>query len=169
MALACAWGLRYFRHMPKIDLEKVPISEGSRYPAPFDEACRGRKAWRLGEGAGLTQFGVNLMRLAPGAWTSQRHWHAKEDEFVYVLDGELVLVEDGGETVLHAGDSAGWPAGKRDGHHLQNRTDREATFLVVGTRDNDDHGEYSDIDMVFGSGRYSSRDGVYRHKDGTPY
>ena len=156
--------------MPKIELDRVQTLEGSRYPAPFDEPCRGRKSWRLGDAVGLTQFGVHLMRLAPGAWASQRHWHAKEDEFIHVLEGELVLVEDAGETILRAGDSAGWPAGVQDGHHLQNRTEREATFLVVGSRNDDDHGEYSDIDLTFGRGRYSGgKVGIYRHKDGTPY
>jgi uncharacterized cupin superfamily protein len=110
------------------------------------------------------------MTLAPGAWASHRHWHQHEDEFVYVLQGELVLVEDAGETVLRPGDSAGWPTGVPDGHHLQNRTEVHATFLVVGTRNDEDHGEYSDIDMTFGPGRYSrGKTASYRHKDGTPY
>ncbi len=156
--------------MPKIDPASAPTFEGSSYPPPFDEPCRGRNGLRLGAAAGLTQFGVNLMKLAPGAWASQRHWHQHEDEFVYVLEGELVLVEDAGETVLRSGDSAGWPAGVPDGHHLQNRGQAEATFLVVGTRNNEDHGEYSDIDMTFGPGRYRrSKTASYRHKDGTPY
>jgi len=110
------------------------------------------------------------MKLAPGAWASQRHWHQHEDEFVYVLEGELVLVEDAGETVLRPGDSAGWLAGVPDGHHLQNRTEVDATFLAVGTRNDEDHGEYLDIDMVFGPGRYTrGKAGRYRHKDGMPY
>jgi uncharacterized cupin superfamily protein len=156
--------------MPKIDIDRVPIREGSSYPAPFDEPCRGRKSLRLGDAAGLTQFGVHLVRLAPNAWASQRHWHEREDEFVYVLEGELVLVEDNGETLLRAGDTAAWPAGVHDGHHLQNRSEREASFLVVGSRDDDDHGEYSDIDMTFAVGRYSGDKAcTFRHKDGTPY
>jgi uncharacterized cupin superfamily protein len=156
--------------MPKIDLDQVETREGSSYPGPFDEPCRGRRAQRLGDAGGLTQFGVNLMRLPPGAWASQRHWHAREDEFVYVLEGELVLVEDAGETTLRPGDSAAWPAGDRNGHHLQNRSDADAAFLVVGTRDDADHGEYPDIDLTFGQGRYSGpKSAVYRHKDGTPY
>lgn len=156
--------------MAKIDIERVQTVDGSRYPSPFDDPCRGRKRWRLEDAAGLTPFGVNLVRLAPGAWASQRHWHAREDEFAYVIEGEVVLVEDGGETVLRAGDSAGWPAGVRDGHHLQNGTDRDATFLVVGTRDDEDHGEYPDIDLTFGRGRYTKgTSGILRHKDGTPY
>ena len=155
--------------MPKIDLASAPTFEGSSYPPPFDEPCRGRSGARLGAAAGLTQFGVNLMKLAPGAWASQRHWHQHEDEFVYVLEGELVLVEDAGETVLRPGDSAGWPAGVPDGHHLQNRSQADATFLVVGTRNDEDHGEYSDIDMVFGPGRYTrGKGGGYRRRDGMP-
>lgn len=156
--------------MPKIDLDRVPTREGSSYPSPFDEPCRARSARRLGDAGGLSQFGVNLMRLPPGAWASQRHWHAREDEFVYVLEGELVLVENAGETTLRAGECAAWPAGVEDGHHLQNRSDRDASFLVVGTRDDEDHGEYPDIDLAFGRGRYSGdKRAIYRHKDGTPY
>ncbi len=153
--------------MPKIDLTKAPRVTGSRYPAPYDEPCRGRSAIRLGEAAGLTQFGVNLMRLAPGAWSSQRHWHVAEDELVYVLEGQVVLVTDAGEETLVAGDSAGFKAGVRDGHKLENRTAADAVLLAVGTRDDADHGEYSDIDMVFTAGRYSGR-GRYLRKDGTP-
>jgi uncharacterized cupin superfamily protein len=149
--------------MGKIDLAKAPAGSGSRYPSPFDEPCKGRSWRRLGEAAGLTQFGVNLVRLAPGAWSSQRHWHAAEDEFVYVLEGELVLVTDAGEETMRPGDSAGFKAGVRDGHHLQNRTHTDAVFLVAGSRSEADHGEYSDIDMKF------SRSGPFTKKDGTPY
>ncbi len=152
--------------MPKVDIEHAPSFSGSSYPAPFDEPCRGRSGKRLG--AGLTRIGVNWVTLAPGAWSAQRHWHAREDEFVMVLSGELVLVEDGGETVLRAGDCAAWPGGTRDGHHLQNRTEEEATFLVVSDRDDADGGEYPDIDLAFRPGRYSGGGG-YSHKDGTPY
>lgn len=156
--------------MPKIDLATAPTFEGSSYPPPFDEPCRGRSGVRLGAAARLTQFGVNVVKLAPGAWASQRHWHQHEDELVYVLEGELVLVEDAGETVLRQGDSAGFRAGVPDGHHLQNRTARDAVFLVVGTRNDEDYGEYSDIDMVFSPGRYTgAKAGRYLRKDGTPY
>jgi uncharacterized cupin superfamily protein len=130
--------------------------------------CRGRSWRRLGEAAGLTQLGVNLVHLAPGAWSSQRHWHSHEDEFVYVLGGELVLVTDAGEETLRAGDCVGFKAGVRDGHCLQNRSAADATFLVVGSRSEADHGEYPDIDLVFTAGRYSGSS-EYRHKDGTPY
>jgi uncharacterized cupin superfamily protein len=154
--------------MPKIDPTSAPEGSGSRYPAPFDEPCK-RRSWRkLGDAAGLTQFGVNLLRLPAGQWSSQRHWHALEDEFIYVLEGEVVLVSGAGEEVLRSGESAGFKAGVRDGHHFQNRSSADAVLLVVGSRNDEDHGEYSDIDMMFTAGRYAAK-GSYRHKDGTPY
>ncbi len=156
--------------MPKIDPKDVTTRKGSTYPSPHNEPCENRSVSRLGGAAGLTQFGVNIVALEPGTWASQRHWHACEDEFVYVLEGQLVLVEDEGETSLVAGDSAGWQAGVKNGHHLINKSDAPARFLVVGSRDDKDHGEYSDIDMVFGDNRYSAgKAGVYRHKDGSAY
>jgi uncharacterized cupin superfamily protein len=127
-----------------------------------------REWLQLGDAASLTQFGVNLYRLPPGSWSSQRHWHVHEDEFVYVLQGEVVLVTDEGEETLGPGDCAGFKAGDRNGHCLQNRGEITAEILVVGSRDERDHGEYSDIDMVFSPGRYGGN-GRYRHKDGTPY
>ena len=155
--------------MPKVDPETIQVRTGSGYPAPFDEPCRERRVERLGDAAGLTQFGAHRVTLAPGAWASQRHWHAREDEFVLVLDGELTLIEDEGATLLRAGDSAGWPAGVPNGHHLVNQSAAAATFLVVGSRDDEDHGEYPDIDMKFAAGRYSGAGGVFRRKDGRPY
>jgi uncharacterized cupin superfamily protein len=147
----------------KIDLSSAPIRVGSAYPAPFDAPCATRTKQRLGVAAGLTQFGVNRLRLQPGSWSSQRHWHVQEDELVYVLEGEVVLVTDAGEETLRAGDSAGFKAGERDGHHLQNRSDREAVLLEVGSCfPGGDTAEYSDIDMrVLPEG--------FVHKDGTPY
>jgi uncharacterized cupin superfamily protein len=153
--------------MPKIDVAAAPERSGSRYPAPYDEPCRDRRARMLGIAAGLTQFGVNLVTLPPGVWSSQRHWHTHEDEFVYVLEGELVLVTDAGEEILRPGDCAGFKAGVKDGHHLQNRTGKPAVFLAVGTRDDQDTGEYSDIDMKFDGPRYSGG-GRFTHKDGSP-
>jgi uncharacterized cupin superfamily protein len=94
--------------MPKIDLDTAPKGEGTRYPAPYNAPCKERKWIRLGDAAGLTQFGVNLVTLEPGVWSSQRHWHEKEDEFVWVLEGELTLVTDEGETIMHPGDCAGF-------------------------------------------------------------
>jgi uncharacterized cupin superfamily protein len=154
--------------VPKIDQSKLQSRKGSRYPAPFDKPCKKREWLSLGDAAGLTQFGVNLLTLRPGVWSSQRHWHSHEDEFVYVLRGEVVLVTDAGEETLRAGDCAGFKAGDENGHCLQNRSDQAADILVVGSRNDEDHGEYPDIDMVFAAGRYSGKGG-FRHKDGTPY
>ena len=154
--------------MPRIDRSTVPEKRGTRYPAPFDVPCRGR-AWRaLGDAGGLTQFGVNLVRLDPGVWSSQRHWHSHEDEFVMVLAGDVVLVDDAGEQLLHAGDSAAFKAGDRDGHHFQNRSTAPVELLVVGSRDDADWGEYPDIDLRFVAGRYSGGGG-FTKKDGTRY
>src|SRR5277367_1307105 len=103
--------------MPKIDTSSVPSRKGSGYPSPFDEPCAARTRRRLGDAGGLRDFGVNLMTLPPGGWSSQRHWHSHEDEFVYLLEGELVLIEDGGETVLRPGECAAFPKGTGNGHH----------------------------------------------------
>jgi uncharacterized cupin superfamily protein len=155
--------------MPKkIDKETAVKAMGSRYPAPFDAPCKARTVLRLGDAAGLTQFGVNVVTLPPDAWSSQRHWHSHEDEFVYLLAGEVVLVTDAGEETLRAGDCAGFKAGVKDGHCMQNRSKEEVVFLVVGSRVGDDHGEYPDIDMKFEGDRYAGK-GRYLRKDGTPY
>ena len=154
--------------MAKIDIENVPTVTGCRYPAPFDEPCLARRWKALGAAGGLDQFGVNLMTVAPGTWSSQRHWHEKEDEFVYMLEGELLLVTDQGEEVMGPGDCAAFRAGARDGHHLRNVSDRDAVFLAIGSRLENDWGDYPDIDLAFGSGRYAAG-GNYTHKDGTPY
>jgi uncharacterized cupin superfamily protein len=154
--------------MPKILPTAEHQSSGTRYPAPFDAPCKGRTWTRLGDAAGLTQFGVSMVRLAPGVWSSQRHWHSHEDEFIYIVEGEVVLVTDAGEETLRVGDCAGFKAGVTDGHHLQNRSTQDALVLTVGSRNDQDHGEYSDIDMKFAAGRYSGKGGYFR-KDGTPY
>jgi uncharacterized cupin superfamily protein len=120
--------------MPKIDMETAPTRFGSSYPPPLDEPCKGLRRWKLGAAAGLTQFGVNLTRVPPGQWTSQRHWHTAEDELVWVIEGEVVLVSSRGEEVLRAGECAGFVAGVADGHHIQNRSDREAVLLEIGSR-----------------------------------
>ena len=151
--------------MPRIDPERAPTRFGTGYPPPFNEPCKGRKRWKLGDAAGLTQFGVNLLRLPAGQWSSQRHWHFGEDEFVYVLEGEVVLVTDEGEDVLRAGDCAGFPAGVQNGHHLQNRSDREVVLLEVGSRlPQGDGAAYPDIDLRLDPGSH-----VFRHNDGSPY
>jgi uncharacterized cupin superfamily protein len=149
----------------RIDVNALPKVTGSGYPAPFDAACAARVRQRLGDAAGLSDFGVNLLRLPPGCWSSQRHWHSAEDEFVYVLAGEVVLVTDGGEEILRAADCAGFKAGVQDGHHLQNRSDRDAILLEVGSRRAaQDEGDYPDIDM-----RFLKADAGYVRRDGTPY
>jgi uncharacterized cupin superfamily protein len=156
--------------MPKVDIQNVAVKEGSSYPSPYDEPCQKRRVQRLGDSIGLARLGVNLVTLMPGAWASQRHWHAEEDEFAYVIEGEIVLVEDEGETILHASECAGWPAGVKNGHHLINRSDAIARFLIIGNRNDNDCGEYSDIDMAFARGRYSSgKKDIFRHKDGSPF
>ena len=154
----------------RIDIGKLEAIVGTLYPPPFDEPCRERFRRRLGDAAGLTQFGVNLLQLPPGAWSSQRHWHTVEDEFVYVLEGEVVLVTDAGEELLRSGDCAGFAAGAADGHHLQNRSTHTATVLEIGTRrPEDDEAFYPDIDLhaLKGSGGYAHRDGRPYRGDGT--
>ena len=151
---------------PALNPASIEPRIGSGYPAPFDQPCATRERQALGDAVGLTQFGANLLTLPPGAWSSQRHWHANEDEFIYVLDGEVALITDGGEQTLTPGMAAGFPAGKRDGHHLVNRSDRPARILEVGTRAAADHGDYPDIDMTV-----ETTGGDYRflHRNGEPY
>lgn len=148
----------------RIDLNSLEPVTGTLYPPPFDEPCRARRRLKLGDAAGLTQFGVNLLTLKPGVWSSQRHWHQHEDEFVFVVSGEVVLVTDAGEETLRAGDAAGFKGGEPDGHCLQNRSNADAVVLEVGTRKpGGDGADYSDIDMIVRPGA------GYTHKDGTPY
>lgn len=150
--------------MPKIDLATVPVRKGSGYPASLAAPCADRLRQRLGDAGGLADFGVNLMRLPPGNWSAQRHWHTHEDEFVYVLEGELVLVEDGAETLLRAGDCAAFPKNSGNGHHLINRSGAMAVYLEVGSRSPHDVIYGSDIDM-----KSASADGRFTRRDGTPY
>ncbi len=152
--------------MPKLDIAEIPLDTSTNYPAPFNKAVAGRARKRMGRAAGLSQFGVNLCTLKPGAASSQRHWHEHEDEFVYMLQGEVVLVEDGGETVLKPGDAAAWQAGVADGHCIINRSDRDAVFLEVGTRATAERSHYSDIDMMVTRDDKGFR---YTHKNGEPY
>lgn len=150
--------------MPKIDIAAIPVSKGTGYPPQFNTPCAGRLRQRLGNAGGLTDLGVNLTRLPPGGWSSQRHWHSHEDEFVYLIAGELTLVEDHGETVLRAGDCAAFPKGTGDGHHMINRSNEAAVYLEIGSRHPDDLTTCSDIDMMS-----ANADGRFVHKDGTPY
>jgi uncharacterized cupin superfamily protein len=152
--------------VPKVDIDALELRTGSSYPAPFGELVRGRARRRLGDAAGVTQFGVNLTRLAPGAATAQRHWHRNEDEFVFILEGEATLIEDEGEALLVAGEAAGFKAGVPNGHHIVNRSDRDVVLLEIGSRSAVETAEYSDIDMRVEVDGGSMR---YLHKDGTPY
>lgn len=149
--------------MPKIDLSTIEQRNTTGYPPPYNQAVAGRWVHRLSGPAGLSLLGASRVVLKPGAWSSQRHWHALEDELLVVLSGECVLVEDQGETVLRAGDIAAWPKGVRNGHCLQNRSDADCAVLAVSAGDAaQDWGEYPDIDLKF------APEG-YLHKDGTPY
>ncbi|WP_127900537.1 cupin domain-containing protein [Solirhodobacter olei] len=149
--------------MGVIDQSRCPVKTGSIYPEPYAAEVAGRSSLRLGDAGGLTQFGANLVILQPGAKSSLRHWHLKEDEFVMVTEGECVLVQDEGETVMRPGDCAAFPAGDPNGHHFLNRTDREARFLVVGTRAQGEVATYSDVDLMVhmegGGPRFTYKDG----------
>jgi uncharacterized cupin superfamily protein len=151
--------------MKKSDAANLPVQAGSGYPPPLDQPCAGRRRTRLGDVAGLTQFGVNQLRLPPGAWSSQRPWQSAEDEFTYVLEGEVVLVTDDGEEVLRAGDCAGFRAGDANGHHFQNRSGADVVLLDIGSRRLEtDAVDYPDLDLVLAAG-----DRAYRHRDGSRY
>jgi uncharacterized cupin superfamily protein len=155
--------MRQTLNLPALDPKSVAQVESTGYPEPYRRAVQGRKRRRLGDAVGLTQFGVNEAELAPGTWSSQRHWHASEDEFIYLLEGELVLISDGGEQLLRPGMAAGFPKGKPDGHHLVNRSGKPARYLEIGTRAAQDRVDYPDIDMRCEGGaqdrRYTKRDG----------
>ena len=148
--------------MPKLDLDAIEQTNRTGYPPPFDEAVGGRWQRRLAPAAGITEFGVSQVVLKPGAWSSQRHWHEGEDEFLVMVSGEAVLVDDHGEQVLRAGDCAAFPKNDRNGHHLQNRSEADCMFIVVGAGEQAG-GDYPDIDMRF------TAEGTYVHNDGTPY
>jgi uncharacterized cupin superfamily protein len=150
----------------RIDLEAIEPIVGALYPEPFDKQCLSRERKKLGDAAGLTQYGVNLLRLPPGAWSSQRHWHSGSDEFIYVLSGEVILVTDAGEEILRASDAAGFKANEPDGHCLQNRSSHDATVLEVGSRYEEDAVVYPDIDMLAPA---DGKPAIYTRKDGSPY
>ena len=149
--------------MPRIDVTTVPERTGSGYPAPFAANAGARSKLALGDAGGLSDFGVNLTRLPPGAWSSQRHWHSHEDEFVYVLSGELTLITDAGEQRLRADDCAAFPKAVANGHHLVNRGTETAVYLEIGTRCENDSCSYPDIDL-----HWDPQAG-YTHRDGIPY
>jgi uncharacterized cupin superfamily protein len=152
--------------MPRVDISRVPIDATTLYPQQFRKVVNGREKQKLGNAVGLTQFGVNLTRLKPGAASALRHWHAHEDEFIYIIEGELVLIEKESETVLGPGEAAGFKAGVDNGHCLVNRTTRDALYLEIGTRAASERVDYPDVDCVL------ERDGnkvVYKRRSGEPY
>ncbi|MCR8546834.1 cupin domain-containing protein [Salipiger sp. P9] len=152
--------------MPIIDKTALTPRTGSIYPAPYAEMMAGRSSLRLGQAGGLTQFGVNEVILAPGALSSLRHWHEREDEFVMILSGTCTLVTDAGETPMGPGDCAAFPAGLADGHHFVNRTDSEARFLVVGSKRDPERAHYSDVDLVIDVAEGAA---TFSRRDGSPY
>ncbi len=153
--------------MPKIDIDKIPVRATSNYPQEFLQVIAGREKRALGNAAGLTQFGVNLTTLKPGAASSLRHWHVQEDEIVYILDGEVTLVEEGSETMLKAGDAAGFKANVANGHQLVNKSSRDVIYLEMGTRSKNEIAHYPDVDLALNYGA----DGKprYTHKSGESY
>jgi uncharacterized cupin superfamily protein len=152
--------------MPKIDIANAPADTRTGYPAPFDRVVIGRVRKRLGNAVGLDQFGVNLTTLKPGAASALRHWHEREDELVFVLEGEVVLIEDDGESVLKPGDVAGFKANSRNGHHLVNKSKRDAVYLEIGTRSKHERAHYPDVDLMVVRDDQGMR---YTHKNGEPY
>jgi uncharacterized cupin superfamily protein len=152
--------------MPKIDIASLPVDTRTGYPPPMDRVVVGRERKRLGNAIGLDQFGVNLTTLKPGAASALRHWHEQEDELIYLLQGELVLIEDGGETILKPGDAAGFKANAANGHHLVNRSGRDAVYLEIGTRSKRECAHYPDVDLMAVRDDAGMR---YTHKNGEPY
>ncbi|MEM6597779.1 MAG: cupin domain-containing protein [Cyanobacteria bacterium P01_D01_bin.36] len=152
----------------KIDLNAIPVETGTTYPAEFCEAVEGRSRQRVGNAAGLKNFGVNLTTLAPGSQSALRHWHSAQDEFVYVVKGELVLITDEGEQHLGPGDMAGFAAGVANGHHLVNRSDYPATYLEIGDRTSPDRADYPDDDLIC-IPTDGSTQRQFVHKDASPY
>lgn len=150
--------------MPRIDPDApdMPRRSGSRYPEPYNAICAARSAIRLGHASGLEDFGVNLVTVPAGSWSSQRHAHDADDEFLMMIEGELVLIEEGGRTLMRTGDFAAFPKAASGGHHLVNESNVSARFVVVGANKGD--ASYPDIDLLYAQGEAG-----YRHKDGTPY
>jgi uncharacterized cupin superfamily protein len=152
--------------MPKIDIANLPVDTRTGYPPPLNRVVEGRSRKRLGNAVGLDQFGVNLTTLKPGAATALRHWHEKEDELVYILEGEAVLIEDDGETVLKPGDAAGFKANTPNGHHIVNKSQRDVVLLEIGTRSKVETASYPDVDLVAIRDEAGMR---YTRKNGEPH
>lgn len=149
-----------------INPENVPEITGSKYPQQFKSAVAGRVKKRLGDAAGLQNFGVNLVRLAPGSCSALRHWHSRQDEFIYVLEGEVTLIVNSGEQVLKPGMAAGFPAGDADGHHLVNRSNADVVYLEIGDRTDGDSANYPDDDLI---AKASDNGWIFTHKNGDIY
>jgi len=149
--------------MPKLDLDAIEAINRTSYPMPFAAAMGRRWYRRLAPAGGLADFGVSQVVLEPGGASSQRHWHDEVDEFLVVVSGEAVLVEDEGEAVLRAGDCAAFPKGVANGHHLRNRSTEDCVFVVVGSPDRGNC-YYPDVDL-----HWDAAAGIYRRKDGSPY
>jgi uncharacterized cupin superfamily protein len=152
--------------MPKIDISVLPVDTSTLYPQQFRDVVNGREKQKLGNAVGLTQFGVNLTRIKPGAASALRHWHQQEDEFIYMIEGELVLVENNAEILLKPGDAAGFKAGVDNGHCLINRSTRDALYLEVGTRAQSERVDYPDVDCIL---ERSGTVATYRRRSGEPY
>jgi uncharacterized cupin superfamily protein len=152
--------------MPKIDIDKIKISTRAFYPPPFDKAVAGRETQRLGDAVGLTQFGVNLVRLKPGAAAGIRHWHDNEDELIFVLEGDATLVEDEGETRLGPGEAAAFKAGVPNGHSVVNKSSADVLMLVVGSRAKRERGHYPDVDLAY---EFDGKTFRFLHKSGELY
>jgi uncharacterized cupin superfamily protein len=132
-----------------LDPKSVTPRTATVYPPEFADVVKGREKRSLGDFFGLTQYGVNLTTLAPGAWSSHRHWHEKEDEFIFIVEGEITLIDDSGEYLLMPGMCAGFKAGVSNRHHLANKTKAPVTYLEIGTRAPQEQAHYSDVDMLY--------------------
>lgn len=155
--------------MPKLDLDAIPQTNATGYPPPYSEPVEERWYRRLAPAAGLGKLRASHVVLKPGAWSSQRHWHRDIDELLIMVAGEAVLIDDAGEQVIRPGDIIAWPAGVRNGHHLQNRSDADCVFVVAAAGDYEtDGGEYPDIDMVFDPQGYARKDGTRYQTDRIP-
>ena len=149
-----------------INPDEIPESTSTNYPEVFKKLVSGRIRKRLGNAAGLTNFGVNLVKLEPGSWSSIRHWHSHQDEFIYIIEGEITLATNTGEQVLKPGDMAGFPAGETNGHHLINNSPQIVTYLEIGDRTAGDTVTYPDHDLV---AKHSKNGWVFTKKNGDLY
>lgn len=149
-----------------IDPQEIPEKKGSNYPEQFSSFVAGRSKKRLGDAAGIKNFGVNLVKLEPGSCSAIRHWHAKQDEFIYILEGEVTLVTNAGEQTLKASMAAGFPAGEADGHHLINRSNSVTIYLEIGDRTPEEEVNYPDVDLM---AKHSPNGWIFTQKDGSLY